>query len=133
MTEHETFPQVVLDEHGRPVALSSMPTGCDTYTVVIDERHSHLGLVVGAEAVFSVSQVRPGDDDTVRVGDLVALWRGSAASRPRIVEVENPARDCGKHGLALQFKAPGGGWCAFFYKACIRIDKLVEVRPARPT
>ena len=68
------------------------------------------------------------------MGDLVALWRGSAASRPLIVKVWDPAHDCGKHGLALQFKVlPVGSLRANFYSGCIRIDKLVEVRPhARP-
>ena len=132
LTQYEaaTTPQIVLDEQGRPVVLSSMPAGCDTYTVVIDERHAHLGLAVGAEAVFSVSHVRPGDDDTVRIDDLVALWTRSAASRPLIVNVKDPAYACGKHGLALQFKVlPVGSLRAYFYSACIRIDKLVEVRP----
>jgi len=46
VTQHEagTPPRIVLDERGQPVALGSMPAGCYTYTVVIDERHEHLGL-----------------------------------------------------------------------------------------
>ena len=131
VTQHEAGapPQIVLDEQGRPMAVGSMPAGCDTYAVVIDERHAPLGLAVGAEAVFSVSHVRPGTECRLRCPASCALSRGrhGRSQRPGHLTPHPDRRDgsqgryAGHHGPAApdpRNHTPSAPWRRWGHPVC---------------